>query len=577
MQAQKSGSSVHHVTTKDPSRDQSARSFQTTDTNVDLPFSEGNVRSPGQVCQDHFKYSNKRRFRRAAVTKHVYNYRVVKTGDGSAPEWQEPLQMLLESTPVSSAETEDTNQVRFITPTEKVLRPLPHRRADEIPRPRKWTRRTFSAYIYDLCNSCPPRVVRRNLYQPDGQQHQTLVTRMLVEVFLDPEAQGGLNTAAFNMALEYLEKHNQVPTIRRVFVELEELGLRMNVKTFNIMLRGAAMTRDISNFIFVLRIMLDRRLTPTGETWVAFLMLFESTPIKMKILECMDTKGLLQNLSTMKDALGQVIDGALDGWLNRGWRPENFVDYMDRVWGDAWLSTSVANRVLNELGRRRLIPELLAVWETLPRRGVIFDSVSVNTILQHSVHRGKLHEVVQVICQAEERSPIEFDEATYEILWNLARRRQLYNVARVVWRYACTKARLSYKMEYQVYKSLLGDSCRPLTTLLARWDATAAKVAVGVDLSEAEQSSIFKTCEWIDNGKPRDGETIAQMKEVLRRDMASYRFIRHSEPFGRMLQSALELDEAWLRAGEETKSVAWKVSNALRIPTVLEGILLVRG
>lgn len=562
--AQSSRSNVHHVNTKDTHRVQPARSSQ-SDKHTDLPLSEGNDRTSSRFSQDHYTYFKKRRFRRVAIAKHVYYHRLMKMGDGSTPDWQEPLRLLLESTPASSPEDKDTNMVRHITPTEKDVQPFPHRRADDIPRPKVWTRTNFTAYIYDLCKFCPPRIVRRDLYRSDGQQHHPLVTRMLVELFSDPEAQSAFSTAAFNIALEYLEKHNQVSAIRTVFVELEELGLRMNVDTFNIMLRGIAMTRDITNFIFVLQLMLNRTLTPTGATWVAFLMLFDSTRIKMKILECMDRKGLLQNLSTLKDALGQVMDGALDGWLNRGGRPENFVKYADRVWGLAWLSTSVANRMLDELGQRGFIPEILAVWGILPQRGISSDTVSVNTILQHLVSKKKPHEAFQMICRAEERL-IEFDEVTYEILWNLARRCQLYNVARVVWRYACMEARLSHRMEYQVLKSLLRDSFRSMTTPLERWDATAAKVAVGIRISGGEGSAILRICAWIDKGKPVDGETIARAKKVLRRDLASYKFVRHLESLGRMLQLALELDEAWGHAGKQTRSVAWKVSNALQIP-----------
>lgn len=129
--------------------------------------------------------------------------------------------------------------------------------------------------------------------------------------------------------------------------------------------------------------------------------------------------------------------------------------------------------------------------------------------------------------------------------------------------FACTEACVSHRMEYRVLKSLLGYSTRPSTGSLERWDATAGKVAVGIRRPEGEKSSMLKICAWIDEGKPRDLETIILAKNMLRQDLASYQFVRHSESLGRMLQLALDLDETWEDTGQWQQSAAWKVLNAL--------------
>jgi pentatricopeptide repeat protein len=350
-------------------------------------------------------------------------------------------------------------------------------RADQVKRPSIWTPTSFGNYVKHLTRIEMPTYIHSNLYKP-GENHYNMVVSILRALFADPDCQEAISVTALNDTIAYLTKHSYIKTVREIFVRVETLDLKMNTVTFNIMLRSAAKSEDLTTFHFILGLMRSRGCTPDGRTWLAFFSAVKPVEIKLHVLTGMKRKGFLNDITMQRHVCEQLIVYEIETALEEKLSQREFNTRMRGRYGSSWLTVSTANRILNVLGSRGLISRCWEMLEYMDAQNINPDSVSINTLLHHCGALGNLDGAMEIVRRLFSVHKFAKDENTYRFLFDMAWNYRLYAVARVVWRYACLDASTSFRMRKRINDSVrtaLGDASLNGT----RWNATAGPFILG--------------------------------------------------------------------------------------------------
>lgn len=450
------------------------------------------------------------------------------------------------------------------------------RLVDTITIPEVWTRESFARCVHEICSTRISRPVGEALHQSTGRQRQ-MVGRALIQLFSDTELVDFMSTHAFNEALQYLQQHNQMAATRDLFYLMYNSSLSMNAKTLNILLAPPAREHNLTLFRYLLQRMIERGVDPTADSWVLFIMITPLHEDKMFLASSMKRRGLLVHPRTVKAVVAQLISTQFGQWLDSGKDQLEFLSSMDGVWGTEWASTSAANRMLYELTRRSLKVETEVMWESLSRRGVVLDTVSLNTILTLCADDSNPSMAVHTVWLAHLKK-ISPDETTYIILLKLAWRCRLYNFSRVTWRYACMTGHAGRRLQERVYRSFVSAHFDIPDDKSKTWATTAGRVLVGLNSPEPlpqglnkyefkDEADLMKNLSvWLDDPKQRD-EAVALGKRMILRDVRSFQWLRPAQPLWTILKRALNMDIAWADSGVHIgQSSEWKQRNAITVP-----------
>ena len=329
----------------------------------------------------------------------------------------------------------------------------PITRADKIPRPEKWTQESFVEYVTDLTSVEMPNHIHRLMYE-DNQSQVLIVLSILREIFQDPDCRSSISLKACNTAMQYFVKRSNIADARILFVHMEILKLRMDVETFNIMLRAAAKSEDLHNFSFVLHLMLRRGISPNVKTWTSFLMLHHDIRIKLYIVDTMKKRGLLPHISAIKAVCEHLVTQETFNSIDLGQKQDEFLRHMDSRYGPSWLSLDSGNRILNVLALRGLISRSFDFLYVMTDRSVFPDAYSVNTILNRCKQLNNVVGAVEIMKNLPPVAHFVPNEMTYHVLFELAWRERAYNLAKVVWKYACLNGLTTWRMRKLVLSSL---------------------------------------------------------------------------------------------------------------------------
>lgn len=390
-------------------------------------------------------------------------------------------------------------------------------RPEQILRPKTWTHTSFLDYVRVLTKSSVPNHLNRFGFR-SGQDHTTAVTKIIRNLFADPKCKPAISRTACNEAMRYFVSINRFKDVRRLFVHMEMLKLPMVPETFNIMLRGTAKNEDLHNFHFILHLMFKRGLVPNGHTWIAFMMAHPDIRVKLHILRAMKDKGLTAHPSMTKEVSQQLIQPEIDFSLDQNLTQAQFVAHMDSRYGTDWLSLDGANRVLHSLGARGLISRCWQFLHVMDSRFIQYDNYSINTILQHCKQATNLTGAVELLRSLPNKGMFDFvpDEETYRILFELAWRSRSYNLARVIWRYACLSAATTHMMRSRVFVSMLytsGQDSR--ATPRERWKQFAGPVIFGANYHGNHPVHMWaKTNPAVSISKSTFDETHQEVKEL---------------------------------------------------------------
>lgn len=465
----------------------------------------------------------------------------------------------------TSCETLDSN----VEPDSGVeFRPIPFERsrtgsltrADKFPRPSEWTTQTFADYVEDLTSIKLPNHLHRLMYNI-GEDHIEMVASILRKIFADSECKSSISRTAFNSAIDFFVKTNHIRDARVFFVHMEMMKLPMDPDTFNALLRGAAKSEDLHNFHFVLHLMLRRHVSPNGQTWVAFMMAAPDLRIKLHILASMKEKGLLSHLSTLKAVCEQIVSQEIAVSLDQGQSQEEFLNHMDSRYGKNWLKVDTGNRILHALGGRCLISRCWEFLHAMDARFVKPDQVSINTILNHCKQQRNVSGAIEVMKNLPPFLGFVPDEMTYHALFEMAWRAKSYNLARVVWRYACLNAGTTRRMRTLVHQSFYNAVLHSPKGLSPsrRWGRQAGLFIIRSKHFDVHPTAIFdgeleRLPSASDLAPGLELEHLSKEPGPLRKvdidrliecDLRVFEGWIPSRPFGEMLAKAWERDRQW--------------------------------
>ncbi len=355
-----------------------------------------------------------------------------------------------------------------------------------IEKPKLWTPNSFLYYVEKITYSDSPSHLRRVL--GIGEQHATKVgSDSLLEVFLDPACEHAITRAACHEAMEYFYRNGTIEHAKRIFVLMEMYHIRLVAKTFNIMLQGAAKSEDLYVFQFILHLMLKRGISPNGETWIAFMRCKPDFEYKLQIYNAMNNKGLLSEVHILRTVVAELLPFEMQALFQAGPDLNAFMSYMDSRYGSTWLNDSSGNVILDALGARGLVSCCWQFLNIMDSRSVIPNQISVLTILGACYKARNIHGAIEILRSLPLDVHYKHDSKTYSILFDLAWKTQSFNLARVVWRYACLDGSTSYIMRARVARSLYTlFAPDPEGFVSRRWRKFAGAVILG-DLPLGEE------------------------------------------------------------------------------------------
>jgi pentatricopeptide repeat protein len=455
-------------------------------------------------------------------------------------------------------------------------------RADKVPRPTEWTQQSFADYVTDLTSVEMPNHIHRLIYK-NGETHVSAVIAILRKIFQDPDCRSSISRKAFNTAMAYFIKANQIEDARIFFVHMEMMKIQSEVETFNIMLRGAAKSEDLHNFHFILHLMLRRGISPNYKTWIAFMMAIPDLRIKLYILTAMRERGLLRHIATMRAVCEQLVSQEISTSLDNGQSQDEFLRHMDSRYGTSWLTVSSANRILDALGERGLVSRSWDFLDVMSSRFVKPDHVSIDMILNHCKHSMNVTGAIEVMKSISPSIGFVPHEDTYHILFELAWRSRSYNLARVVWRYACLNALTTWKMRIRVMSSVraahLGTEHG--TNSHRRWDQQAGLFILGNgNLSDRPMllagpvagDEITGSLPVVVKKSPSKVSTRVDVTlERLDKECSVFQHWEPVKPLADLLEEAWERDKEWKSLASsalyrESWGLEWKLERAVSVP-----------
>ena len=450
--------------------------------------------------------------------------------------------------------------------------------------PATWTPESFGLYVQHLISIKMTTHLQRFLYKP-GEYHTNVVVDILKALFVDPECRTAISAAAFNDALGYLEKHNAIDVVRDLFVRMEMQNLKMNTETFNIMLRGTAKSKSLGNFHYIVLLMLRRGYTPNADTWLAFMRLMDDFEIKLRILKSMKSKKLLRDPRTQKNVCTNLVDMEVYDSLDNNMTHEQFLQHMADRYGQDWLTTNSANRILDALGSRGLISRCWDLFKFMHTQDVEPSDVSIQTVLDHCEKQRNPEGAIEIIRRVSSLFGFDPSEDAYHRLFRFAWNNYLPCVARVVWRYACLNAATTHGMRRRIINGAVALSSQSLVSDVAysrQFRSTASSFILGLRNSKPNQQHIPLPEDFdaiippaLSRSANRDsinpGEedsTKAMLVAAVNVQMLVFRDWTPRRHFADVLVEAFETDKEWTASGgvNMDESVGWLFQKAPAIP-----------
>ncbi len=502
-------------------------------------------------------------FGKHQADKQLVNQRLKDKGHLSY-DWRIPL-LQLEQAAASSTENKD---LKGDISTEYRIRRIPHgpsqynaRLARDVPRPSVWSEATLCQYVAKIADSQKaqrniPRFPKRTYL--DGSSNKADITKIFEELFYDDVMKKFLSSEACNAALRFYYMHGMISKARALFSRMESLQLKIPPATFNLILRAAAVNRDVHNFTFLLHRMLQRGFRPDDDTWVSLLIAVDSKEVRSIVAHKMEERNVILCPGSRKAVAGLMIPSEVDFHLGNGHDPTTFVDHMNIRYGTQWLTTRAGNNLLYEMGKRECTSGL-ALLEQMKQRSFVPDEVTMNTLLRLCLQRSLYHDAIAILRAFDHHFKMSPGDKAYETLLNLAWNRRLLNCARVVWRSACIDGHVSFHTRNRVFQSLLDHKLRELPPS-DKADSRDAQgrgqvfrkyvgyFVVGVRGPRTAELAKLGRALWVsDFDSKRSSVTRARLQ--VQSDLRIAKSCRLKLPLHELLRQALELDLKWRAEG----------------------------
>lgn len=467
------------------------------------------------------------------------------------------------------------------TMPKRSLDPRDQVRADRIPRPKSWSIRALADYIEQVVTAPLTKSMHRQLYR-DDERHVEVVQKLLQDLLWDPDLLPFMSCRALDLALKFFCDQHMISTARSLFVVLEEEHLPLLTKTFNILLRGAAMERDLFHYTFILDIMLRRNIRPDAETWILLVKCNISLVAKRTIVSNMHELNLITDWNIRSVGPEVVYEEFVDHLVS-GKKFQLFPQYMDSFLGSTWTSTATVNQMLDvvaELGQWDVTDEIMAFARG---RGLQVRSRTFTQLLKIRAFQSNVEGTVDILLfMVGSRPYIYPNEFALPTAFTTAWHQHFYNVCRVLWRWSCMNGVVVQNMQHLMRRTLASDLGSDGLEEYS-WNYRAGKVVIGVDSGSVQaaggesRQSLLAASDLVNPAeglaaKPTGGSTVEQREllahQLIARDLAApmnYRQLR-LEVWGELLRRAYAMDLVW-QANDvaRNQSLDWMIGNAIDI------------
>jgi hypothetical protein len=430
----------------------------------------------------------------------------------------------------------------------------------------------FVEHIDDLT-----RVLRKSSRRTPGPPSvpcQQLVAQELLALFREDENRKFFSTGALNLAVEYLCEREMFSVARAVFNLAQDVA---TVDTYNLFLESAARRQDKKAFRFFLHTMWRAHICPNSMTWIKLLEAQILPSHKANLINYMAENGHMNDIGTIRSALQLTIEDSFYVHVESGQKVESFVDLMVKTHGANWFSPSLLAQMFSVIFRLKDFDALEDLLKICIEHDLAIDSNSLIHIV--GMCRGNVFNAVHYAIRLLNRPLFTLSADTYERLFLLAFKARRYNICRVLWRYACTEDKVTYKMRKAVLSSLGSNvSIVKKDNDIGRiWRTSAGKVIVGIeDLAqhpfpadiinalpvEFKHKPHLYLSRFQPTGPSRDIQhRLAHC--IINRDIEASVKYECQFSLGVMLEAAVKMDREW--AGQPWP-LTWLMSNAIKVP-----------
>ena len=433
--------------------------------------------------------------------------------------------------------------------------------AREVPRPAVWSEATLYYYVVKIAETqktqkhVPGFRKRKDL---DRSSNTADITKIFEDLFYDDSVKKFLSSEACNAALRFFYMHGMISKARALFSRMESLQLDIPSATFNLMLRGAALNRDLHNFTYLLQRMIQRGFRPDDDTWVSLLIAVNSKEIRAIVAHKMRERNVILSPGSTKAVAELMIQNEVDLHLGGGHDPNTFVDHMDIRYGTQWLNTRIVNKLLYELGKRGCTNGLVLL-EQIKQRSFVPDDVTMNTLLRLCPQPSLYHDAIEVLKFFDSQFGMGPGDQAYETLLNMAWNGGLLNWARVVWRSACIDGHVNFHTRFRVFQSLLDHDLRELSSSDKAdsrdnqgrgqtFRRLAGHFVVGVRRPQTAELANLGRALWVSNFDSKN-LSVTRARLQIQSDLRNAKLCRLKVPLHELLRQALELDLKWKAEG----------------------------
>ena len=450
-------------------------------------------------------------------------------------------------------------------------------RADAILVPVVWSKSAFAAYVRDVAESKVTRLMQRLLYGEETT-HNLVVQQILMRIFQDPSLRPHITVISLEPAFQFFYRHNLIPNARYLYNLMEELQLDITPELFNLMLGGAASQKDLHNFTYILRVMIQKGVEPNLGTWIALLRALRSGTARLRVVEIMRRVGLLDHPESIRGTVNQIIDIELARHVSSAKELSDLISRLDSNYGPSWLSISAGNKICHALGEAGFLSQSVEALQLMSERGCKPNNVTLHIFIGHCRRLRQPEHPLKILQLFRFAYRVQPKQAEYDALFMLAWTSRYLNVCRVVWRVACLEAAVSYRMQELVLRSLLRNTPEFPQTVTEHWIKLAGKVIVGIDLDfqkttadtsrkdTAGEQIMEKLLIWAPNGDERNSsKELASI--VLNRDLEAIKHYRLTSDFLDLLANALKVDQEWISEDViKEKSADWILRHSTSVP-----------
>ena len=454
-----------------------------------------------------------------------------------------------------------------------------HMPADQIPLPDIWTSSTFENYVLHLTNLEFDRAVRRKFYTRSTNTYED-IAGILERLFRNVTRKELITPRACHATLSFFSRHGLLTKSLALLHRLDILEVEVQPTTLETLLHKPAHDKKIHEFASSLESLLKLGYKPGPRVWIDLLAAVEAPDARETITRQMRHRNLLNQSSTLKAVVGQVVRDDIAKFFRQGFHTSHLPAFMDaryERYGKGWLSTFAANNMLDEVGRRRGAREALELLYALKRRQLGADHVTLSTLL-HLCRIERDHRLAIKIWRLfEDEFGLEPDKNAFDALFKITWNKKLFGCSKVLWRAACITDKTSRDMRRLVSKSLyvflsIGITHAAQNVQKTRgqmWNESAGVVVTGIR-PDNRVDRILSAETAIDLSSPLRCTTSPTVRDrIIEEDLTTAGQYELVPRLSELLCKAIIWDLKWKVKGTwKEESIQWRRNNALAVEMI---------